>query len=211
MESRSVAKGPMKIGVPKENTLGETRVAIVPETIKRLVAKKVEVSVETRAGEHAYIRDDDYKNAGATIEATTDALFSKADVVLQIHPPTPAQIAKLREGSTLISLLYPLTNVDLVRSLAARKITAISADMIPRTTLAQSMDVLSSQTTAAGYHAGLLAAAALPKFFPMLMTAAGTIAPAKVLVLGAGVAGLQAIATARRLGAVVEAFDVRAA
>src|SRR5258708_12275261 len=131
MESRSVAKGPMKIGVPKENTLGETRVAIVPETIKRLVAKKVEVSVETRAGEHAYIRDDDYKNAGATIEATTDALFSKADVVLQIHPPTPAQIAKLREGSTLISLLYPLTNVDLVRSLAPHTIPQISAAINP--------------------------------------------------------------------------------
>jgi len=201
----------MKLGVPRENTSGETRVAIVPETIKRLVAKKIEVSVETHAGERAYIRDEDYKNAGATIESSADALFSKADVVLQIHPPTTAQIAKLREGSTLISLLYPLTNVDLVRALAARKVTAISSDMIPRTTLAQSMDVLSSQTTAAGYHAVLLAAVAVPKFFPMLMTAAGTIAPAKVLVLGAGVAGLQAIATARRLGAVVEAFDVRKA
>jgi proton-translocating NAD(P)+ transhydrogenase subunit alpha len=201
----------MKLAVPKENTAGETRVAIVPETIKRLVAKKVEVSVETHAGERAFIRDEDYKNAGATIESSADELFSKADVVLQIHPPTTAQIAKLREGSTLISLLYPLTNVALVRALAARKVTAISADMIPRTTLAQSMDVLSSQTTAAGYHAVLLAAAAVPKFFPMLMTAAGTIPPAKVLVLGAGVAGLQAIATARRLGAVVEAFDVRKA
>ena len=132
-----------------------------------------------------------------------------ADVVVQIHPPDLAQVAKLREGSTLISLLYPLSSAELVRALAARKVTAIAADMIPRTTLAQMMDVLSSQATAAGYYAVLLAAAALPKFFPMLMTAAGTIAPAKVLVLGAGVAGLQAIATARRLGAVVEAFDVR--
>jgi len=132
-------------------------------------------------------------------------------VDLHDHPPTKSQIAKLREGSALISLLYPLSNTELVRALAARRITAIAADMIPRTTLAQSMDVLSSQTTAAGYHGVLLAAASLPKFFPMLMTAAGTIPPAKVLVLGAGVAGLQAIATARRLGAVVEAFDVRSA
>ncbi|HEX9296106.1 MAG TPA: Re/Si-specific NAD(P)(+) transhydrogenase subunit alpha [Polyangiaceae bacterium] len=201
----------MRLAVPKENTPGETRVAIVPETIKRLVAKKVDISVESHAGERSYIRDDDYRAAGATVEPTADALFAKADVVLQIHPPTPAQIGKLREGSALISLLYPLSNVALVRALAARRVTAISADMIPRTTLAQTMDVLSSQTTAAGYHAVLLAAAALPKFFPMLMTAAGTIAPAKVLVLGAGVAGLQAIATARRLGAVVEAFDVRRA
>jgi NAD(P) transhydrogenase subunit alpha len=145
------------------------------------------------------------------VETSSDELFGKADLVIQIHPPTTAQIAELKEGSALISLLYPLTNVDLVRALAARRVTAISADMIPRTTLAQSMDVLSSQTTASGYHAVLLAAAALPKFFPMLMTAAGTIPPSKVLVLGAGVAGLQAIATARRLGAVVEAFDVRKA
>jgi NAD(P) transhydrogenase subunit alpha len=201
----------MRFAVPKEQVPGETRVAIMPETIKRLVAKKIDVSVEAGAGHGAFIRDEDYSAVGATIEPTPDALFAKADVVVQIHPPKLAQIAKLREGSTLISLLYPLTNGELVRALADRKVSAISADMIPRTTLAQSMDVLSSQTTAAGYHGVLLAAAALPKFFPMLMTAAGTIAPAKVLVLGAGVAGLQAIATARRLGAVVEAFDVRKA
>ncbi len=201
----------MRLAVPKENTPGETRVAIVPDTVKRLVAKKIDVSVESHAGDRSYIRDEDYRAAGATIEPSADAMFAKSDVVIQIHPPTPAQIGKLREGSALVSLLYPLTNVPLVRALAARGVTAISADMIPRTTLAQSMDVLSSQTTAAGYHGVLLAAAALPKFFPMLMTAAGTIAPARVLVLGAGVAGLQAIATARRLGAVVEAFDVRKA
>jgi len=201
----------MRLAVPKENTPGETRVAIVPETIKRLIAKKIEVSVESHAGDRAFVRDDDYRAAGATIEPTADALLARADVVVQIHPPTLAEIGELREGSTLISLLYPLSNPELARALAARRVTAISADMIPRTSLAQSMDVLSSQTTAAGYHAVLLAAAALPKFFPMLMTAAGTIPPAKVLVLGAGVAGLQAIATARRLGAVVEAFDVRKA
>jgi NAD(P) transhydrogenase subunit alpha len=186
-------------------------VAIVPETIKRMVAKKVEVSVESHAGERSFVRDDDYRAAGATVETSVDELFGKADLVVQIHPPTTAQVAKLKEGSAIISLLYPLTNIDVVRALAARRVTAISADMIPRTTLAQSMDVLSSQTTASGYHGVLLAAVALPKFFPMLMTAAGTIPPSKVLVLGAGVAGLQAIATARRLGAVVEAFDVRKA
>src|SRR5712671_236354 len=201
----------MRLAVPKENTPGETRVAIVPDTIKRLTAKKVEISVESHAGERAFVRDEDYRAAGATLEANADAMFAKADLVVQIHPPTPAQIAKLREGSALISLLYPLSNPEIVRALAARKVTAIAADMIPRTTLAQSMDVLSSQTTAAGYHGVLLAAVAVPKFFPMLMTAAGTIPPAKVLILGAGVAGLQAIATARRLGAVVEAFDVRKA
>src|SRR5688500_3129944 len=201
----------MRLAVPKESAPGETRVAIVPETIKRMIAKKVEVSVESHAGERSFVRDDDYRAAGATVETSADEMYAKADLVVQIHPPTTAQIAKLREGSALISLLYPLTNQDLVRALASRRVTAISADMIPRTTLAQSMDVLSSQTTASGYHGVLLAAVALPKFFPMLMTAAGTIPPAKVLVLGAGVAGLQAIATARRLGAVVEAFDVRKA
>jgi NAD(P) transhydrogenase subunit alpha len=201
----------MRLAVPKEQAPGETRVAIMPETVKRLVAKKIEVVVETNAGQGAFVRDEDYRAVGASIEPSADAAFAKADVVVQIHPPKPAEIAKLREGSTLISLLYPLTNGELVRALAERRVSAISADMIPRTTLAQSMDVLSSQTTAAGYHGVLLAAAALPKFFPMLMTAAGTIPPAKVLILGAGVAGLQAIATARRLGAVVEAFDVRKA
>jgi len=201
----------MRVAVPKEKTSGETRVAIVPDTVKRFVAKKIEVSVEAGAGQGAFVSDDDYRAVGATVEPTAEALLGKADLVIQIHPPKPTDIPKFREGSSLVSLLYPLTNIELVRALAARKISAFSADMIPRTTLAQSMDVLSSQTTAAGYHGVLLAAAALPKFFPMLMTAAGTIPPAKVLVLGAGVAGLQAIATARRLGAVVEAFDVRKA
>jgi NAD(P) transhydrogenase subunit alpha len=206
-----LVKGTMKLAVPREVTHGETRVAIVPETVKRLLAKKVDVVVEAGAGEGAYIADADYRTAGATLAGDSASLLATSDVVVRIHPPTREAIDALRTGSTLISLLYPLTNVDLVRALAARGVTAIAADMIPRTTLAQSMDVLSSQTTAAGYHAVLLGAAALPKFFPMLMTAAGTIAPAKVLVLGAGVAGLQAIATARRLGAVVEAFDVRKA
>jgi NAD(P) transhydrogenase subunit alpha len=199
----------MRIAVPKEIEPGEARVAIVPETVKRLTKKAIEVSVERGAGEKACFPDEEYKEAGASVEPSAKALFAAADVVVKIHRPTPAEIAEMREGAALISLLYPLFNPDLVATLAARKITAIAVDSIPRTTLAQMMDVLSSQATIAGYYAVIMAAHALPKFFPMLMTAAGTIAPAKVLVLGAGVAGLQAIATARRIGAAVEAFDVR--
>jgi NAD(P) transhydrogenase subunit alpha len=199
----------MRIAVPRERAAGEKRVAIVPESIKRLVAKKIEVSVEAGAGAASYASDDEYKSHGARVDASLEATLADADAVVQIRPPTLDDVRKLKEGSALVSLLFPLVSLDLVRALAARKITAISADMIPRTTLAQMMDVLSSQATAAGYEAVLMAATALPRFFPMLMTAAGTIAPAKVLVLGAGVAGLQAIGTARRLGAVVEAFDVR--
>ncbi len=188
---------------------GERRVAVVPESVKRLAAKKIDLSVETHAGAAAFASDDDYRAQGARVETSREALLADSDVLVQIRPPSLGDVARLKEGTALVSLLYPLVNVEVVRALAARKITAIAADMIPRTTLAQMMDVLSSQATAAGYEAVLMAATALPRFFPMLMTAAGTIAPARVLVLGAGVAGLQAIGTARRLGAVVEAFDVR--
>jgi NAD(P) transhydrogenase subunit alpha len=199
----------MRIFVRKESAPGERRVAIVPESIKRLAAKKIDVTVESGAGAASFASDDEYRAAGARVEADLGAALADADAVVQIRPPALDEVARLREGTALVSLLFPLVSLDLVRALAARKISAIATDMIPRTTLAQMMDVLSSQATAAGYEAVLMAAAALPKFFPMLMTAAGTIAPAKVLVLGAGVAGLQAIGTARRLGAVVEAFDVR--
>jgi NAD(P) transhydrogenase subunit alpha len=199
----------MRIAVRKEGAAGERRVALVPDSVKRLAAKKLDVSVESGAGAAAFAADEDYKAMGARVDGSLDALLADADAVLQIRAPTLDQVARLKEGSALVSLLFPLVNHDLVRALAARKVTAIAVDMIPRTTLAQMMDVLSSQATAAGYEAVLMAAAALPKFFPMLMTAAGTIAPARVLILGAGVAGLQAIGTARRLGAVVEAFDVR--
>ncbi|MDP9035318.1 MAG: Re/Si-specific NAD(P)(+) transhydrogenase subunit alpha [Myxococcota bacterium] len=199
----------MRVAVQKESASGERRVALVPESVKRLAAKKIDVSVESNAGAAAFASDDEYAAQGARIDSTRETLLGDADAVLQIRPPSVADVARLREGSALVSLLFPLANLDLVRALAARKITAIATDMIPRTTLAQMMDVLSSQATAAGYEAVLMAATALPRFFPMLMTAAGTIAPARVLVLGAGVAGLQAIGTARRLGAVVEAFDVR--
>jgi NAD(P) transhydrogenase subunit alpha len=199
----------MRIAVRQEKGPGEKRVAIVPESIKRLTAKKIDVSVESGAGAAAFASDDEYRTAGARVDSSAAAVLADADALVQIRPPTLEQIKELKEGSTLVSLLYPLVSPEIVRALAVRKVTSFAVDMIPRTTLAQMMDVLSSQATAAGYEAVLMAAAALPRFFPMLMTAAGTIAPAKVLILGAGVAGLQAIGTARRLGAVVEAFDVR--
>jgi len=199
----------MKIGVPKEVKRGERRVAIIPETVKRLAAKGITVAVEGGAGAAAWFSDEEYRSAGATVEPSADPVLGVADLVVKIHPPTQAEVERVRPGTAVISLLYPQVNTDLVRLLAAKSVAAIAVDQIPRTTLAQTMDVLSSQSTVAGYRAVILAAQALPKFFPMLMTAAGTVAPARVLVLGAGVAGLQAIAVARRLGAIVEAFDVR--
>ena len=197
----------MRIGVPRESTAGERRVAIVPEAAAKLVAAKHEVIVESGAGQGSGHDDEAYRKAGATI-ADRGAVFG-ADVVVKVQRPAPEEIALLREGNTLIATIQPLTNKDAVRSLAARRTTAFSMDMIPRVTRAQPMDSLSSQSNIAGYKAVLVAASSLPKFFPMLTTAAGTVTPARVLVLGAGVAGLQAIATARRLGAVVEAFDTR--
>ncbi len=201
----------MRVGVPKEVAPGEKRVPLVADSMKRLSSKKIEVSIEQGAGAGSCIEDHEYAQGGAAIEPSTEALNAAADVVLRLRLPSLETIAKLRPGSALIAPLYPLQeqNKPLVRALAEMKVTSIAVDMIPRTTVAQMMDVLSSQATIAGYYAVLMAAAALPRFFPMLMTAAGTIAPARVLVLGAGVAGLQAIGTARRLGAVVEAFDVR--
>ncbi len=197
----------MRIAVPREITPGEARVALIPDSVKRLVGKKHEVIVAAGAGMGAGASDDEYREAGAIIGDG----FTAGDLILKVQPPTAAEIATLPQGSTLVSLLYPLTpgGASLAAALARRTITALALDAIPRTTLAQMMDVLSSQATVAGYRAVILAAEALPKLFPMLMTAAGTLAPARVLVLGAGVAGLQAIATARRLGAVVEANDVR--
>jgi len=199
----------MLIAVPRELAAGERRVALVPETVKRLVGKKIDVVVESGAGAGANATDDEYRAAGARVEASAAALYAAGDVLLKIQPPNAEEIARLREGSALICLSYPLSNPKLVKDINARKVTLLATDMIPRTTLAQMMDVLSSQATLSGYRAVILAAEKCPKLFPMLMTAAGTIAPAKVLVLGAGVAGLQAIATAKRLGAVVEAYDVR--
>jgi NAD(P) transhydrogenase subunit alpha len=203
------------IGVPRETAAGERRVALVPDAVKRLVGAGVAVAVETGAGTEASFADGEYAAAGAEIAADAAALYRQSDIVVKVQRPQtdPAtgqdEVALLRDGSTLIALLSPVTNTDLVQALAAKRVTSFSMDAIPRITRAQSMDVLSSQATVSGYKAVLLAASHLPKFFPMLTTAAGSITPAKVLVVGAGVAGLQAIATARRLGAVVEAYDTR--
>lgn len=196
----------MRIGIPRESAPGERRVAVIPETVKKLSAKKFEFIVEPGAGAGSFIPDEEYKAAGALLDAN---VWAQADLIAKVQKPTPEEVARLREGSSLVSLLYPLSNPELVKSIAARKVMAVSLDMVPRTTLAQSMDVLSSQANIAGYYAVVYGASRLAKFFPMLMTAAGTITPAKVLVMGAGVAGLQAIGTAKRLGAVVEATDVR--
>jgi NAD(P) transhydrogenase subunit alpha len=196
----------MKVGVPKETVVHERRVALVPEAVGRLVKAGQQVVVEPGAGAEAGFPDDAYTAAGASLG---DAWA--ADLVCKVQKPSPVEVGKLREGAALVGSLQAATSADLLRQLAQRRITAFSLELLPRITRAQPMDVLSSQATVAGYKAVLLAAETVPKFFPMLVTAAGTLSPARVLVLGAGVAGLQAIATARRLGAIVSAFDVRPA
>lgn len=198
----------MTIGLLKEPD-GESRVALLPESVKALVALKTEIIVESQAGAKAFSPDALYTDAGAKIGQRKDTL--SADLVLGINPPTDTELASLKAGQVLMSVFQPLSNKALVEKLMSLQVTSFSMDNVPRTTRAQSMDVLSSMATVAGYKAVLLAASHSPRFFPMFMTAAGSIIPSKVLVLGAGVAGLQAIATARRLGAVVEAFDVRTA
>src|SRR6186997_1569112 len=196
----------MRIGVPKESAAGERRVALVPEIVGKLVPGGFEVLVERGAGEAASFPDADYEEAGARMVADP---WSEADAVVKVQKPSAEEVAHLREGQVLIGFLQPLTDAEGIQRLAERGVVAFAMESIPRITRAQPMDALSSQATVSGYKATLLAAERLPRFFPMLMTAAGTVAPAKVLVLGAGVAGLQAIATARRLGAVVSGFDVR--
>ncbi len=183
--------------------------ALVPESVKRLTGKKVEVVVEAGAGVRACFSDAEYAAAGATVVESAAAALEGASAVFKVQPPEPAELARLPKGITLVSLMYPLARREAVEAAAKAGVSVISLDAVPRTTLAQMMDVLSSQASLAGYRAVLLAAEAVPKLFPMMMTAAGTLAASRVLVLGAGVAGLQAIATARRLGATVEAFDVR--
>jgi NAD(P) transhydrogenase subunit alpha len=200
----------MKIAVLKETKPGERRVALAPESVKKLRAKGPHVAVQAGAGAGANFSDKEYTDAGATIEATADALLGSSDLIVKINAPTPDEVAKTKTGSGLVSLLFPLVNTDLVKAMNARSLTAISLDRVPRTTLAQSMDVLSSQATCAGYRAVIQVADRLPKLCPLLMTAAGRIDPARIVILGAGVAGLIAIGIARRLGAVVEAYDVRA-
>jgi NAD(P) transhydrogenase subunit alpha len=194
----------MRVGVPKETAPGERRVALVPEAVSRL-PDGIEVAVERGAGTAASSSDEAYAEAGARL---TDDPYD-AEVVVKVRKPTAAEVERLHEGAVLIGFLEPLTDPAGLERLAARGVTGLAMESIPRITRAQGMDALSSQSTVAGYKAALLAADRLPKFFPMLMTAAGTVAPARVLVLGAGVAGLQAIATARRLGGVVSAFDTR--
>ncbi len=199
----------MIIGLLKENA-GENRVALLPEGVAALVKMNATVLVEKGAGELSFASDADYEKAGARIESREKAIAS-SDMVIQINPPDKAELNLLKDSQVVITVLNPYFNGELVKELAAKNITSFSLDVIPRTTRAQAMDILSSQATAAGYKAVLTAANTLPKFFPMFMTAAGTIKPANVLILGAGVAGLQAVATARKLGAVVYVFDVRAA
>jgi H+-translocating NAD(P) transhydrogenase subunit alpha len=196
----------MNVSVPKETAPGERRVALVPEVVDRLVKGGVEVVVEAGAGAGAHQPDSVYERAGAAIGDG----FS-GDVVAKVAPPSAEEIGRLSRGGVLVGFLQPLTGAETVRALADAEVTSFAMEAIPRITRAQSMDALSSQATVTGYLAALIAAEELPRFFPMLTTAAGTVRPAKVLVLGAGVAGLQAIATARRLGAAVQAFDVRSA
>ncbi len=197
----------MIIGILREPA-GETRVSLLPDAAKAMIALNNEVLVEEGAGICAFASDEDYRKAGAGTTSRRDVL-ARAGCVLALHPLSASDLDLLQPSCILIGLYQPLVNRDYVQMLAGRRVTVFSMDSIPRITRAQSMDVLSSMSTISGYKAVLLAASRLPRFFPMLMTAAGTVPPAKVLIMGAGVAGLQAIATARRLGAVVEAFDTR--
>ncbi|MBA3726571.1 MAG: Re/Si-specific NAD(P)(+) transhydrogenase subunit alpha [Armatimonadetes bacterium] len=202
----------MIIAVPKETTPGERRVALAPDGVRALVARGAEVLIERDAGHGASIANAAYETAGARV--SDGEVLSKADMVLQVSGPTDGYsgtIQGMSEGSALVAFMFPQSNLETVLELKEKRITCFAMDLMPRISRAQAMDALSSMSTIAGYKSVLLAAAELPKFFPMLMTAAGSIAPARVLVIGAGVAGLQAIATARRLGAIVEAFDVRPA
>ena len=194
----------MRVGVPRESTQGERRVALVPDIVGKLVAGGFEIVVEAGAGAEASFPDSGYADAGAAVGDPWET-----DAVVKVRKPSPEEVARLHDGQLLVGFLDPLADPEGVEALAARGVVAFAMESIPRITRAQPMDALSSQATVGGYRAALLGAEHLPRFFPMLMTAAGTVPPAKVLVIGAGVAGLQAIATARRLGAVVTGFDVR--
>ncbi len=207
----------MKLAIPKEILAGERRVAAVPETVDKMVKGGLEVWVESEAGQAAFIPNSDYEKVGAKIAPDAASVYAEADIVLKLQRPLfneqagKQEIDLMKEGAILVALLQPMSYPDVVQKLAARKISAFSVDLIPRITRAQRMDVLSSMSSIAGYKAVLLAAGAFGKLIPMMTTAAGTLPPAKCLILGAGVAGLQAIATAKRLGATVEAFDTRPA
>lgn len=199
----------MQLFVPTEQHEGERRVAVVPEAVAKLTKLGLDVAIQSAAGSQARFADAEYAAAGATL-VTGDASLGTADVVVTVRPMDPTRVARLKPGAITLSFLSPTVNGDTIKAAADAGVTALSFDLVPRISRAQSMDALTSQALCAGYRTALIAAERMPKFFPMLMTAAGTIPPAKVLVLGAGVAGLQAMATARRLGAIVSAYDVRA-
>lgn len=201
----------MKIVVAKETNPHEHRVALVPASVAQLTKSGAEVLVEAGAGAGALFTDAAYEQAGAKVAGSTQEAWSQADILLKVSPPTEQEVGQLPSGSTIISFMNPLGNPQIIEKLATRGVTALSMELVPRISRAQAMDALSSQAGVAGYKAVLVASEALGKFFPMLITAAGAIPPARVLIIGAGVAGLQAIATARRLGASVEAFDIRPA
>lgn len=199
----------MLVAVPKEIFPDENRVALVPSSISALTKAGLEVLVESGAGAGCFHDDKAYEEAGAKIAPNADALYQAADILFKVRPPEPAEVDKLREGTTLVCLMDAFFKLDLMEQLAARNISGFGLEFVPRISRAQSMDVLSSMAAISGYRAVIEAAELLPKYFPMLMTSAGTITPAKVFVIGAGVAGLMAIATAKRLGAMVEAYDTR--
>jgi H+-translocating NAD(P) transhydrogenase subunit alpha len=201
----------MLVGVPKERESDERRVALVPDSVGRLIKSGIAVRVERAAGESAHFPDGTYTEAGASLADDSASLYGDADLIVKVRKPLAQEVELLRPGVILVSLLPLTTDADLLACLAERRVTALALELVPRITRAQSMDVLSSQSTVAGYKAVLLGAGRLGKLLPMMTTAAGSIPPAKAFILGAGVAGLQAIATARRLGAVVSAFDIRAA
>jgi H+-translocating NAD(P) transhydrogenase subunit alpha len=199
----------MKIGVPKENHPEETRIALLPETAKKLVDLGAAVVIEAGLGSSCQFQDKDYQDGGVTVATDRQTLLREADIILRLRKPDASEVALLKKGCVHISYLDPFNESELIQTFAQQGISAISMEMIPRTTLAQKMDALSSQANIAGYFAVILAAERLDKIFPMMMTPAGTLSPARVFIIGAGVAGLQAIATAKRLGARVEAFDTR--
>ena len=199
----------MKISVPKETIHGETRVAATPQSVKELIKAGYKVNIETGAGTSSFISDDDFKNAGANIVSSTNELYKDSDIIIKVAAPTSDEIELVPKNSILVSFFQPTIELEKVKSISSKKITGLSMHLVPRTTLAQKMDALSSQANIAGYKAVLMGSSHISVYMPLLMTAAGTIRPAKVLILGAGVAGLQAIATAKRLGAQVEAFEVR--
>ena len=199
----------MILGIPKETIQNETRVAVIPATVKQFVSAGLTVKIEKNAGLSSQISDSDFKEAGAEILSSANEIFNQSDMILKVNSPTNEEIQMIKDGSSYLSFFQTMKEIDKVKAFQSKNVTGYSMHLIPRTTLAQKMDALSSQTNIAGYKAVLIASCHIEKYMPLLMTAAGTIPPAKVLVLGAGVSGLSAIATAKRLGAQVEASDVR--